>query len=257
MSTISDAIWDAYNMKCETSFIFRNGTLVCKVTEPLELEYIYKKPEFVAEHEGRSAFLFALIAMYYGESLSLSSRPGSVDYEELFWYLTFLLCHDVGEINGGDTLDDGSNDHSEAQVGEDRVMKKLFSYFPGGVRRRMTQIRKGFEGYVGERGTQLAKAVDKAEAIAFMLYLKGKGVSGDIKLKNPPSKRDIRFAEILGTSQAIDVWCLHYRIATKHMPRTIREPVDNFLAAGFRDAYCDSPKLPLCMRIDVSNIELD
>ena len=109
-----------------------------------------------------------------------------------------------------------------------------------------------FENYSGAMA--FPKAVDKAEAVLWQIYLYKHGRVGYVSWKKSPSGRDLRFGKILGTYRAMDVWCLHYRIVTRDLPDDERELLDNILAAAFTDV-CG--KLPLCMTIDVSDIPLE
>lgn len=239
--------WRAYKLKCETSFKTRNGTIACKAL-PRPKHTGYKKPEYISEHEGRTASLFGLLYSYEYHSTAVP-----INRVDAFSVMLMLLCHDIGEIYTGDALDDGTAPHDRNRKIEQAVLEELYSYFPNSE--QMLGIQNDFEDYSGEKIVQYAKMVDKAEAVAFQLFLKTKGIAGDVAKKSPPSQRDLRFAKILGTSAAIDVWTLHYRIATKNIqPDNFTYRLNEFLKAGFIDAYGHIPK---CLTIDVANLELD
>ena len=248
----SKNIWHCYYTYCESSYCVRGGTIACGVLPKLQNHdgVIYdKKPEFVSEHMGRSAFLLGQILMNYPEL----AKP-----ETWFSQMMFLLCHDAGEWKNGDILDDGSMGDNvallEARNEETEILDEMFCLFPDRYSMQMCAMLPKFEGYTGTYEL-LDKMVEKADAILFQLFLRTKGIAGDVKLKKPePSERDLRLAEILGCSRSIDVWTLHYRIMTKNAPKEYQEPLLKILKAAFLDAYRDIPK---CMKIDVSDLELD
>lgn len=248
----SKNVWRAYMLYSETGFIERGGTIACKVVSSLNLprEEMYSmKPEFVSEHQGRSAFLLGLILMHY---------PELFDQSTWFTQLMFELCHDVGEIKHGDILDDGSRLGSDALLGmrqdEEELMDEFFLYFPSHYSIEMQDIGPKFESYK-DRMPLFLKMVEKLDAVLYQLFLYNRGTCGDVKAKKPhPSGRDIRFAKILGTSRAIDVWTLHLRVAVKHAPEDLKEPLRKILTAAFKDTYRSMPE---CMTIDVTDIPLD
>lgn len=248
----SKNIWHNYYTYCESSFTVRGGTVACRVLPPFKVHDAFpydKKPEFVSEHMGRSAFLLGQILMNY---------PELTDPKTWFLQMMFLLCHDAGEYKFGDILDDGSISGNavlkEAKYGEIEILDEMFCNFPDRFGMEMCNMLPLFESYSGKM-TLLDKMTEKLDAILFQLFLYSKGVSGSVKAKEPePSERDMRFAEILGTARAIDVWTLHYRVTTKDAPREFQEPLRKILKVAFQEVYLDVPK---CMTIDVADIELD
>ena len=249
----SKNVWHAYATYCETGYIERGGTIACKVVSSMGLlrEDMYSmKPEFVSEHQGRSAFLLGLLLMHYPELFEKK-----VDW---FGMMMFELCHDIGEVRHGDILDDGSALDNSTLLGmrddEDEFMDEFLLYLPSHYGIEMQDIRPRFEAYEGKRPLFL-KMVEKLDAILFQMFLYTKGVSGDVKAKKPePSRRDLRFAKIIENSRAIDVWTLHLRVAVKHAPEELKEPLRKVLTAAFKDTYRYVPK---CMTVDVTDIPLD
>lgn len=240
----SKQIWRAYTYKCEMSFKTRNGTIACGVVPPLKLTDVYARPEFVAEHEGRSAFLLSVAYEWY---------PNLADDREKLATVQFMLMHDGGERKGGDKLDDGSRSHEEARTLEEATMRELFSCFPEERQFELNRRYRDFEDYADEMS--FAKAMDKAEAVLWQIFLYKQGHVGYVTWKNPPSGRDLRFGKILGTYRAIDIWCLHYRVATKHCPwQSGTWLVNDVLRAAFLDVMGE---IPYCMTIDVTDIPLD
>ncbi|MBR5621031.1 HD domain-containing protein [Candidatus Saccharibacteria bacterium] len=236
----------------------RSGLMVCGATTPITIEDIYHKPEFVAEHEGRVAFLYALIMMYHKQPFTTRGGSASESLRHVFW----LLSHDIGEMASGDQPDDGTKGHSEARPEEDKIFNEFFDYLPGEYRNWFERTHDDFESYGGTVETQFDKALDKVESILYLLFLKEKGVEGDTNKKNPPSKQDQKLAKLLGTSKTIDVWCLHYRIAIKHLNPRIIDVLDELLVAAFSDIYRteileNGDKLPKCLTMDVTNLRLD
>lgn len=239
----SQEIWRGYSYKCDMSYKTRNGTIACGVVDRLELVDPYSRPEFVAEHEGRSAYLLSLL---------YSWNPVIADEHQQLENLQFMLMHDGGERIGGDALDDGSGERKAAQALEKRTMYELFECYPEARRPRLMDQYKKFESYSSNMA--FPKAVDKIEAVLWQIYLYKHGRVGYVSWKRPPSGRDLRFGKILGTYRAMDVWCLHYRVVTWNLPEDERELLDNVLKTAFRDA-CG--KLPYCMTINVADIPLD
>ena len=266
-----DKAWEAYCMKCETSFLVRQGFVACGLTNDVDIEDIYRKPEFVSEHEGRAAFLYCLISVwqyfedlvephggYYTtlskndkEDITLKMRHSSIDPMLVF----YLLIHDVGEIYDGDKLDDGSAPHEEVLEDECAVMDQFFHLLPIPLFHSASGLHRMFEEYDDSRGGLAAfiKAVDKVEAIAFQLFLQKHDHFGNIMYKKPPSERDQYYAEFLDTNLSADIYTLHYRYNFKHINPEIIRPVNNFLEAAFRDVY---GQIPDCMKVDPSRLKM-
>ena len=269
--------WLAFCDKCATSFIPRSGYIASGLTDKFrrKRKNIYRKPEFVAEHEGRSTYLYSLLRLWSAYDQLPNVFEGvntvkSLDNERLENQIypiasLFLQIHDVCERILGDKLDDGSSTHANAKEIEKAVMEEHFSHYPPPVADTLRAFYPIFESYgkegdAGEYGNLFvqeacfAKAVDKADAVGWQLFLATKGRIGDILFKKPPSERDLRFAGILGTNRAVDIYALGLRVATKHLSRELLYPVNCFLKAGFKDAFQEVPE---CMTIDVTDIELD
>lgn len=248
----SKRIWENYYTYCETSYIERGGTVACGVLPSLKTRDCFpydKKPEFVSEHQGRSAFLLGQILMNY---------PDLTDRSTWFLQLMFVLCHDVGEIRHGDILDDGSMLGDETMLemrrDEEALLDEFFCKFPERYSLQMAEIAPLFEGYTGGYPL-LDKMVEKLDAILFQIFLYTKGVVGDVRRKQPhPSGRDLRFARIINSSRAIDVWAFHFRVATKGSPDDYKKPLIKLLKIAFEQVY---GYIPDCMTIDVSDVPLD
>lgn len=250
----SKNIWRNYYIYCESSYCMRGGTIACGVLPRLKgfedpSSYYDKKPEFVSEHMGRSAFLLGQILMNY---------PDLTDKDTWFSQMMFLLCHDAGEYKNGDLLDDGSLKDSDeflrAKDEEMETLDEMFCNFPSRYSMEMCNMLPKFEEYSGTHEL-LDKMVEKLDAVLFQLFLYSRGVVGNVKWKKPyPSGRDLRFADIVGSPRAVDVWTLHYRIATKHAPKEYQEPLFKILKAAFSEVY---PDVPRCIIVDVSNVLLD
>ena len=236
--------WEAYKMYCEASYQTRNGTLACGVVESLELDDPYARPEFVSEHMGRTAFLLGTILMW---------NPYLARRESWAAMLMLALIHDVGEAELGDQLDDGSESHLKSRATEVRVMSKLFANLPKKYQALMRRYWCEFEEYSGMEPS-IVKMVDKADAILWQLFLKTKGREGDVRRKHNISDRDMQLAKIIGSYKSTEVWCLHYRIMERKIDSSKVAPITRVLEAAFLDVY---GKLPECMTIDVSEIELD
>lgn len=250
----SKNIWRNYYTYCETSFVERGGTIACGVLPSLKKRddaFLYQsKPEFVSEHQGRSAFLLGQILMAY---------PELTDPKTWFSQLMLVLCHDVGEYRHGDLLDDGSGIKDEQikamKTEEAEIMDEFFLNFPDRFSMEMVEMLPKFEAYEGG-APLLDKMVEKLDAVLFQIFLYTKGVVGSVKWKQPePSGRDLRFADIVGTPRAIDVWAFHFRVATKHAPAEFKKPLNKILSAAFRDIYGE--ELPPCMTVDVTDVPLD
>ena len=248
----SKNIWRAYMMQCETGYIERGGTIACGVVRSLNLprEDMYGlKPEFVSEHQGRSAWLLGMLLMY---------NPELFDQSIWFDMVMFENSHDIGEIRHGDILDDGTILDNEILLGmredEDETADEFFCYYPNYWSTEMLTMRPKFEEYQGSPELFM-KMTEKLDAILFQLFLFTKGTSGDVRAKKPePSRRDLRFAKIVGTTRALDVWTLHFRVATKHAPEEYLRPLLKLLEAAFKDTF---RYVPVCMTVDVSDIPLD
>jgi 5'-deoxynucleotidase YfbR-like HD superfamily hydrolase len=248
----SKSIVEKYFIYCESSFNQRNGTVACDVLPPLCLheEYPYQaKPETTAEHMGRAAFLAGCFMMYY---------PDVIAEEKRFDYLMQVLTHDTGEYKNGDVLDDGSVlSDTLARAAKDEemeIMDEFYSDLPGKHGMRLVEITNDFESYRGE--ALFFKLIEKLDAVLFQIFLYTKGVSGDIRRKQPhPSKRDLRYAKIIDSTRAIDVWAFHLRLLARDFAtEEYWKPVRKVLETAFCSVY---GYLPSCMTVDVAGIPLD
>ena len=171
--SIGEKIWKAYKLKCETSYKCRNGYIELKATEPLPFHDAYKKPEMIAEHEGRAAFLYGMYKLYYGNVFGQEQtvEQEKADHVADILRMIFMLCHDVGEIKHGDIPDDGTEAHEVYRADEAEVMHELFSYFPEDLQGLLRSWYPCFEDYAGGKEIMLMKAIDKAEAVAFLAFV--------------------------------------------------------------------------------------
>lgn len=246
----SSNIWSTYYTYCESSFCPRGGTVACKVLPPFKVRdnFPYNcKPEFVSEHMGRSAYLLGLFLMSY---------PDLTDSDTWFLQVMFELAHDAGEYKNGDMLDDDSiSPEGLAAIKEEEIhiLEEMFLNYPGNYGMQMIDMLPKFEGYTG--GFPLFdKMVEKLDAILFQIFLYSKGIPGDIRWKEPkPSKRDLRFAKIIGSYRVCDVWAFHFRVATKHAPLEYQKPLRKVLEVAFKSIY---GTIPPCMTIDVTDVPL-
>jgi len=288
-------VWCLYMMVCETCYIPRSGFIASGITDETfkrpsydlsdeERLKIYRKTESDAEHMLKSTFLhsqlvicnaYAKLPDLYPFHKGEKAEPENGGWR---WFRDqvdpcvshLVMTHDVGETVLGDQLDDGSGEHENSRDKELDYMRYFFSYYPEFLSKDLETQFDIFEKYgktddlalqqdlwdsdVAIDEIAFAKAVDKAEAVAFQLFLYTKGSKGDIAHKNPPSKRDSRFARILGTARSPDIYALGYRVATKHLDKELLRPIDSFLKVAFEFTF---DKVPDCMTIDVSDIELD
>ena len=247
----SKSIVDKYFIYCESSFTQRNGTVVCGVLPSLTLheQFPYQaKPETTAEHMGRAALLAGYFMMYY---------PDLIAEEKRFDYLMQILTHDVSEYKNGDILDDGSLLRCalarSARDEEMEIMDEYYCDLPGKHGIRMVEIMNDFENYKGE--AVFFKLIEKLDAVLFQIFLYTKGVSGDVRRKTPPSKRDLRYAKIIDSTRAVEVWAFHLRLlARDYAPEKYWKPVRKVLEAAFRSVY---GYLPSCMTVDTADVPLD
>lgn len=247
----SAMIIEKYFIYCESSFVERHGTVVCGVLPALTLyeDYPYQaKPETTAEHMGRATFLTGLIMMYY---------PGIVPEEKKFDYLMQQLTHDVGEYKNGDMLDDGSILHSQAvQKAKDEegaLMEDFYKDLPDG--QKFIEMMENFENYQGEE--LFLKLIEKLDAVLFQMFLYTKHICGDVRKKRPKaSKRDLRFAGIIESFRAVDVWAFHLRLLARDYAYNFGHwlVLERILTAGFLRIYRDVPK---CMLADLTGVPID
>ncbi|MBQ6393890.1 HD domain-containing protein [Candidatus Saccharibacteria bacterium] len=233
--------WLAYRMKCAESFVVRGGYVACKTSIPLSLDDIFSRPEYVAEHSGRVVLLTALAL--------LKICPNVVDTLG-FDCLLQALTHDIGEIRHGDQLDDGSIEHELFRERERKTREVFYACLPEKQAQKLREMSEQFETYQGYFGA-LIKAADKVDAVAWQLFLAEHYRIGNVLMKNPPSSADLKYAKLIGTHEAPDVWCTHYRDMTRNIDREIREFFDEFLEVAFSKVY---GYIPRCMTISLEEI---
>lgn len=239
VATACSEIWQAYKEYCETSYVMRNGTIACDVLKPWATDYTYLRAECVAEHQGRAAYLLGLVLMYFPH---ISSKNA------WFYEIMHMLSHDVGEVQYGDVLDDGSEEHEISREKEMTALDEHYDHYPEGYKDVFRALHRNFEGMSTSTET-FDKLVDKAEAVLFVIFLLSKGTEGDVRMKSPrPSEQDLKYGGILGTYRTADVWCLHFRDIAKDVSSMLVSPLFEVIKQAFLDV---DGRIPLCCKVNV------
>ncbi len=83
-------------------------------------------------------------------------------------------------------------------------------------------------------------ALDKLEAVLTNLLLEKNGIYGDIKKKDNPTKRDLKYAGIASSNLAADVWGVQMLKRFEDFPPTITKPIYELLKIASRDVRGES-----------------
>lgn len=194
-----DRIWMSYRMIKQEANIARAGYYLCQVyPEPTEEDF-FTRFESDLEHSCGMTRLVSDMAEWFPELFP--------DTESA---IRLAQTHDVGEIYIGDIADDGSPAHAQKEDAEQVTFLEWLYTQPKHVWEDTFQYYLEFQDKSTPRG-QALYAADKLEAILQLLNYEMHGLYGDVRLKNPPSERDLKFGAKIGTYNATDVWACHFK----------------------------------------------
>jgi len=208
-------IWRRYETNHLGNYVIRSGLGFCGAYGPSynpDAPPNFRRPESDTEHASGCVELMYCLQIFYPNLLT----------PELFYRAEHLLKnHDIGENHYGDRPDDGSQDKSE----KDRIELKGFilaaSYLPTSARTTAISDFVCFQNPLSPhhspdvaRLAQLARVVDKLEAILSGIAHEKLGVSGDMQYKEqhytPLTDQDRHFiAEAGSDSSLVASWLTH------------------------------------------------
>ncbi|MBQ6354863.1 HD domain-containing protein [Candidatus Saccharibacteria bacterium] len=194
-----DKIWISYRMFKREADIARAGYYLCKVyPEPTEEDFL-NRFESDLEHSAGVARLVSDMAAWFPEL-----------FPDVETAIKLAQLHDIGEIYIGDIADDGNPAHAQKEDIEQVTFLEWLYTQPEETWEDTYQYYLEFQEKSTPRGQALYIA-DKLEAILQLLNYELRGLYGDVRLKNPPSSRDLAFGATIGTYNATDVWACHFK----------------------------------------------
>lgn len=238
-------IWKGYKAYAGGAGVIRKGWESTGVTQKSEnLKYPLKPEEFAAifyrrsestlEHQAKTAWLDSVYASnfpdFFGAEVACNLPA------HIWQSIVMLLCHDVGESETGDILDDGSAKHDNGTKDEIEliVFKDFVSAYSFIDRRELITLFKAFQKKDSYSG-QAFFALDKLEAILTHMLLESCGLYGRISAKQNPSERDLKSVEITGSDLAADNWGFQAVSQFTDYPESIKKPIFTLLNV----AACD------------------
>ena len=225
-------LWKNFETMTELSYVLRKGFEVCgiytiDVGGPVKIfsdPEMLIRPESTAEHSARVANLLSEIMLWYPQYFT------KVDH--------FLVCktalnHDIGEVEVGDVCDDGGRAHDLKADAEWKAVKAFYGHLPTKIEAKMLDYHRQFEDCNTLLG-QMIKMADKVDAIGKLILFEQRGLKGNVYLKDPPSKRDVKFAKMIGTGNCTDVWARHLKwlFETNDFRQPVIDIATDFLTVG-------------------------
>lgn len=218
-----DKIWISYRMFKREAEVVRSGYYLCGIyPEPTE-ESAKRRSESDLEHSAGLAHLVSDMAVWC---------PGL--FPNPFLATKVAMAHDIGEIYIGDIADDGNRDHDVKDAEELEVFLEYVLNQPENIQDEILSYYEEFQTRSTPRGIVMYIA-DKLEAVLQLLNYEFQGKYGDVRLKEPPSERDLKFAEIIGTSNSTDVWAYHFKTLIDDYPSEMTLPFICVLDSAVND----------------------
>lgn len=213
-------IFDFYRHVHRGNFVIRSGFGACGCYGPsyqLRSPHNPHKPESDTEHAAGCTLLLQCLRWFYPDLLSLDDYACAEN---------LLRLHDIGENDIGDQMDDGSQDTATKDRDELSSFASAITYLPPIVRERLIRDFVYFQNPLDTRipkvsihRIQLARTIDKLEAILSGVIYEAKGAAGTLDHKNSHygllTERDRQSIQITnGDSSIIATWLtqvvLHY-----------------------------------------------
>ena len=207
-----DKIWMSYRMFKREAEVTRAGYYLC---------HIYPSPGTVYMCPNSGGWDYVRLGDVRSESdLEHSAGVSRLVSDMALWFPELFpnpLCaaklaqlHDIGEIYIGDIADDGNPAHAQKEDKEQEAFLEWLYTQPEKVWEETYRYYIEFQDKSTPRG-QAIYIADKLEAILQLLNYELQGMYGDVRSKEPPSERDLKFGETIGTYNATDVWACHFK----------------------------------------------
>ncbi len=256
-SSPSAAIWRFYLQMHQGNFVVRSGLGLygCyQDYDPKAAPDPHHK-ESDTEHVAGCITLVRGLEIFYPKLLS----------PELFQRVQFLLqLHDIGENEYGDQPDDGTQDAAEKDRIELTNLVRATAYFPKTVRENIISDFIRFQNPCAStyprdlmRVAQLARVIDKAEAILSGITYEKLGTGGDLMHKkshyDKATAQDLHGFEMAqGDSSLAAVWSVHFvdkfhsYYGFSHLLGVIRAGITEVRGSWFPwfDSFCKTCNIP-------------
>lgn len=206
-------IWQRYEYVHRTNFVIRSGFARCGCYgTSFRQSYLnghdYFRPESVTEHANGCLEILHCLESFYPKLLSK-------DEYHRAWFL--LKDHDNGEIIVNDQPDNGTQDANKHER-EWQAFEQSVQYFPDNVafalKRDFSAFQQPLMPFPNElnRLAQLARVIDKNEALLSGLFYEAYGTPGDLchhKSIEQLSESDQVFIRQTGSTKLVDVFTAH------------------------------------------------
>lgn len=211
-----DKIWMSYRMFKKEAEVTRAGYYLCKVYPDPDGIWgrLDSAGKLTDQDYARLGDLRSESDLEHSAGMSRLVTDMAAWFPELFPNPTcaakLAQLHDIGEIYIGDIADDGSPEHAQKEDLEQIAFLEWLYNQPEEIWEDTYQYYLEFQDKSTKRGQTLYIA-DKLEAILQLLNYELRGIYGDVRLKEPPSERDLEFGKTIGTYNATDVWAYHFK----------------------------------------------
>ncbi len=230
-------IWEGYKTYAFGAAVIRKGFESFGATidsnDSMHFNSIFfRRGESILEHQAKTAWLASVFTSNFPDFFGSKAvfRLAQSDWA----IITTALCHDVGETEIGDILDDGNRLHDAKDEAELNVYKSFIKAYSYADQARLLDLFMAFQDKNSNPGRALY-ALDKTEAVLTNLILEKYGIKGDLSRKKNPTGRDLFYAEVTGSKLASDIWGSQMSSRLKNFPSAISEPVFTLLKVASYD----------------------
>lgn len=206
-------IWQKYQHAHYGNFVVRNGFGLCGCYGN---DYTYGDPPNYLRQESDTEHACGCVELINNLSYHYPALLSSYLYERAE---ILLKNHDLGENSCGDIPDDGNQDPSSKNRNELENFVAVALHLPVTIRQNLVADFIRFQDPLFpdyppaiSRMIQLAKAVDKIEAVLSAILREKLSHRGDLTFKNTIggiSVRDQAYIDAIGSSTVVDVWLAH------------------------------------------------
>lgn len=251
-------IFEFYRHVHEGNFVIRSGFGACGCYGPsyqFNSPHNPHKPESDTEHAAGCALLLQCLRWFYPDLLS----PDDYARAEIL-----LRLHDIGENDIGDQMDDGSQDAATKDRDELSSFASAIAYLPPTVRARLIRdfiyFQNPLDTWIPNASihcTQLARTIDKLEAILSGAIYEAKGAAGTLAHKNSHygllTERDRQSIQMTNSDSSIIATWLAQVILRCHTYYSFPYVLDIVKAAVFSirgswfpwfDDFCKQHQIP-------------
>ncbi|MBO7561245.1 hypothetical protein J6T21_04470 [Candidatus Saccharibacteria bacterium] len=214
-------IWEAYEAYSKTCFVIRKGHEIMDgfdsgLFEKSGSELFLSRGESVAEHQAKTALLMNLCLddKYFAELVDFNvSREEALKYE----LVSYSLFHDIGSIETGDVLKDGTELDTDKRILENR-QERAYNDFVEKAFSRDAEIYTSWQRWAKQGDykkydvVKIATAIRQLETVLSIAFLEKNGIVGNINRKRVISPELQTVINAIGTDNVLDAFAGYMKL---------------------------------------------